>query len=290
MTAINFPAAPATGTTHTEAGITWTFDGTTWDTTGLGYVGKGGDTMTGNLTVPSLNGGQLAGFRNILINGDLKINQRGVTIAAAAVGAYGPDRWKKVDAGNMTQIVEDGNFVPGATYTLSGTGVTTQQLTAPASGNWTLPNIPIAATNIQLEQGTVATPFEHRPIGVELMLCQRYYESSYPLGTAPAAGVTAGQRVAISWGDPAGLPTQGAHYVSQQFIVEKRSAPSMQIYAPGSGVAARVFAHKGSGTFVGDAGASTGDTTTKSTKITASSFNINQASELSWHYVATAEL
>ena len=38
MTAINFPAAPATGTTHTEAGITWTFDGTTWDTTGVGYV------------------------------------------------------------------------------------------------------------------------------------------------------------------------------------------------------------------------------------------------------------
>jgi len=176
MTAINFPAAPATGATHTEAGITWTFDGTVWDATGVGYVSKAGDTMTGNLTVPSLNGGQLAGFRNILINGNLKINQRGVTIAAAAVGAYGPDRWKKVDAGNMTQIVEDGNFVPGATYTLSGTGVTTQQLTAPASGHWTLPNIPIAATNIQLEQGTVATPFERRNYGQELVLCQRYFQ------------------------------------------------------------------------------------------------------------------
>jgi len=28
---------------------------------------------------------------------------------------------------------------------------------------------------VQLEEGTVATPFEHRPIGVELSLCQRYY-------------------------------------------------------------------------------------------------------------------
>ena len=141
-------------------------------------VDLAGGTMTGNLTVPSLNGGQLAGFRNVLINGSLLINQRAVTIAAAAVGQYGPDRWKKVDAGHMTQIVEAGNFEPGATYTLSGTGVTTQQLVAPATGNWTLLNIPIAATKIQLEPGPVATPFERRPIGMELALCQRYYQHS----------------------------------------------------------------------------------------------------------------
>ena len=30
-------------------------------------------------------------------------------------------------------------------------------------------------TGAQLEKGSVATPFEHRPIGVELSLCQRYY-------------------------------------------------------------------------------------------------------------------
>ena len=126
------------------------------------------------------NSGQLAGFRNILINGDMRINQRGVTIATAANGAYGPDRWKRVDASNMTQIVESGNFVPSATYTLSGIGVTTQQLTSPASGDWTLPNIPIAATKVQLELGSIATPFENRPIGLELSLCQRYYWKGLP--------------------------------------------------------------------------------------------------------------
>jgi len=31
---------------------------------------------------------------------------------------------------------------------------------------------------VQLEEGTVATPFEFRPIGVELALCQRYYQTS----------------------------------------------------------------------------------------------------------------
>jgi len=30
-------------------------------------------------------------------------------------------------------------------------------------------------TGVQLEEGTVPTPFEHRPIGTELALCQRYY-------------------------------------------------------------------------------------------------------------------
>ena len=38
--------------------------------------------------------------------------------------------------------------------------------------------------NVQLEEGSVATPFEQRPYGLELSLCQRYYESSYSNGVA----------------------------------------------------------------------------------------------------------
>lgn len=115
-------------------------------------------------------------FKNVLINGRLNINQRNVTIAAAAIGAYGPDRWKKVDASNMTQIVEDGNYKYSSVYTLSGNGVTTQQVTSPASGHWTIPSIPITATYVQLELGAIATSFENRPIGIELALCQRYFQ------------------------------------------------------------------------------------------------------------------
>jgi len=111
------------------------------------------------------------GNRNIIINGDLKINQRGLSVASVAIGQYGEDRWKKT-AGGMTQIIEDVNYEPSTIYTLSGNGITTAQLTSPASGNWTLPDIPVTARKIQLEKGTVATSFEYRQYQQELALCQ----------------------------------------------------------------------------------------------------------------------
>lgn len=105
------------------------------------------------------------------------INQRSANFATTAVGEYFVDRWKKTSSSTMTQIIEDGSYVTGATYTLSGVNVTTQQLTAPSSGHWTLPNIPSNAYNIQLEKGTEATYFEIVPRGIDLVNCFRYFQS-----------------------------------------------------------------------------------------------------------------
>ena len=185
--------------------------------------------------------GHLSGFRNILINGDMRINQRGVTIAAAANGAYGPDRWKKVDASNMTQIVEAGNFEPSTVYTLSGTGVTTQQLTSPASGNWTLPNIPIAATKVQLELGSIATPFENRPIGLELALCQRYC-LPFSYGHDFYATVTVQiDRITYKIPEMRATPTVGTLSNSNSvnttsIVVSPITARSVQLQVQGSGI------------------------------------------------------
>jgi hypothetical protein len=43
-----------------------------------------------------------------------------------------------------------------------------------------------------MEIGSTATDFEHRGIGEELALCERYFTKSFPYGTAPAqnAGIT----------------------------------------------------------------------------------------------------
>ena len=233
------------------------------------YVEVDGDTMTGDLTVPSLNSGPLAGFRNQIINGDFRIFQRGQT--GSTTSGYTADRWLiyartpgqivQYDCDNFnipgtdsdyylrlrsaagensftfehrielpgSPTVSQGPFVEGSTWTLSfwmyslfdSRNVIPQLMlsnsNATASSNvvsfdlhnptnsWqkyeatvTLPawtGIPADATcmrlrfsgldnnqqqdiyitQVQLEPGPVATPFEHRPIGTELALCQRYY-------------------------------------------------------------------------------------------------------------------
>jgi hypothetical protein len=45
-------------------------------------------------------------------------------------------------------------------------------------------------TGVQLEQNRQPTPFEQRPIGVELALCQRYYWKTYPQSDAPGTNYT----------------------------------------------------------------------------------------------------
>lgn len=52
-----------------------------------------GGTITGNVSVPRLNGGQLAGFRNHIINGNFDIWQRGESFTVeSGVQAYAADR------------------------------------------------------------------------------------------------------------------------------------------------------------------------------------------------------
>ena len=132
--------------------------------------------------MPEIDGTPIVtGFKNVVINGDMRINQREFDGSSFSDGDYCWDRWQSTLSG-MTQIIEEGNFVPSVAYTLSGVGLPVQIITSPSSGNWTLPEMPRTVKNVQLELGTTATPFEVRPIGLELMLCQRYYQI-YPRQT-----------------------------------------------------------------------------------------------------------
>lgn len=157
--------------------------------------------------VSSINAGPLAGFRNLLVNGNPTINQRGYTSGAATTIAnqYTLDRWRVATSGQSISWIDSANVrtvtappagveqvieglsVIGGTYALNWTGTATATINGASvakGGNVTLPGGTDATVRFnsgtfslaQLEPGTVATPFEQRPIGIELALCQRYFE------------------------------------------------------------------------------------------------------------------
>jgi hypothetical protein len=146
------------------------------------------------------------GFRNRIINGNFRINQRNyVSGSATTVGLYILDRWKVTATNGITfstasnkttvtipsgqtiqQIIEGLNLDTG-TYVLSWEGTAQGRVnggsygasgavTASVTGgtNTTIEFNAGTVTNIQFERGTIATSFECRDYGRELMMCQRY--------------------------------------------------------------------------------------------------------------------
>lgn len=91
---------------------------------------------------------------------------------------------------------QNGNFLSG--------GGTTWGVTA---GNF------IELTNLQLEEGTVATPFIRRSYQQELALTQRYFESSGIAGLVFSGNVTSGS----------------AYYSSGKYKVTKRAVPTVVV-------------------------------------------------------------
>jgi hypothetical protein len=119
-------------------------------------------------------------------------------------------------------------------------GTTISALGYPAVG---IQNVTIDTWGWQIEAGSVATPFTTASgsIGGELALCQRYYEKSYDISTAPAAADQTG-----SFGWAGGVNNSSASYFTYTpvFKVTKRSTPTITIYdfAGNSGKVSKVSA------------------------------------------------
>lgn len=317
----------------------------------------GNETIAGTKTfssapvVPGLNGGQIAGMRNKIINGKMEIAQRGTSFpstSTATPGRYGVDRFTQDQAGHSavytisqqadapadnefqyslryavttadasiaagdvltcTHRIEGFNVrdLIGRTFTVSfrvrssKTGIhcfalgnsgsdrsyvaeytinaantwETKTITVPGglitAGTWdwtngvglvvrwalaagstfqttagawqtgnflatanqvncldTIGNI-FAITGVQLEVGSVATPFEHRPFGAELALCQRYFCKTFPQGTAPAQAV--GNNIGALGGQS--VTSTNAPWVYWSFPVTMRAAPTITTFSP----------------------------------------------------------
>ena len=198
------------------------------------------DAPTARQTLGIPNSGPLSGLRNLIINGDFRINQRSYVSGTATTTAnqYTVDRWRVVTSGQSITLASSGNgfivtapsggleqviegsSIDAGTYTINWTGTATCAVggTARAKGasfsvtantNLTVRFSSGTVSQVQLEQGNVATAFEVRPTGLELSLCQRYYETGSIYG----------------WGYVAGAGANRAAYTG--YRVTKRTTPTV---------------------------------------------------------------
>lgn len=92
-------------------------------------------------------------------------------------------------------------------------------------------------TSVQMEKGSVATPFEQRSIQHELELCQRYFERSYNIET-PTGTVEENQ---AAWGNANSADTT-LLCVNVDFKSIKRTTPSVTAYNTSTGAAGSFIA------------------------------------------------
>ena len=262
--------------------------------------------------------GQMAGFRNRLRNGAFGINQRVVSgTVAITAGAYGHDGVKAgssgatytfttsgldttltITAGSLVLPIE-ANLIEGGSYILSQAGTAQARVWQGTgyAGSGSYAAVPLAVTGMsantqtnvefstgtvlrpQFEPGITATSFERRAFGIELILCQRYFQKSYNIAIAPGYAPGNGG-CSITQGAPSANCN-----IYLPFGVRMRSSPSVTTY-DGTGAAGKV-SYYAPGAWNGGGALSWWNFTEAGLSIQA---NIASSMQINFDYVASAEL
>lgn len=179
--------------------------------------------------------------------------------------------WQKVV---MTTTLPD--VRTGKTYGTNGDSYLRLSIAFSAGTNSYVPEIFFQSgtfdiAQIQLEEGSVATPFENRPYGLELSLCQRYYEVGRCI-----------QQLGI--GTTIGVVLTGQVF----FKTSKRIVPTVT-YLDYSGAQNKVTLLNNSGTETNGVSVIAGNQTNYDMRLTASTTNTTQ-NGIFFTYTASAEL
>lgn len=155
-----------------------------------------------------------------------------ITFPADTTGAFDND--------NAASLLVSFILGAGSSFT-SGTLATTWAAASNANRAVGQTNLAAATNNywqitgVQLETGSVATPFEFKSFGQDLRECQRYYFKTFDQATAPAQNVGAGSVGGALRGSSSATNVQ--FIASMSFPVAMRAAPTITTFSPDSATA-----------------------------------------------------
>ena len=234
-------------------------------------------SLTGTYTVALRNSALNRSYRaTYTINSANTWEQKTITVAGDTTGTWLTDNGVGIRVG----------FTLGAGADFIDTGnvwSALEDFAATGQVQWIGTNgATFYITGVQLEAGTVATPFERRPYGTELALCQRYYQKSYDQGTVPGTATP----LNTVWGSVGAPNSTSLKSANVPFKVTMRGGPSITLYDD-AGNAGKVSLD-----FVGSSGSNYAGSVvnTGTDRFLVFQNTGTNCSTLYFHFVASAEL